>query len=117
MSSEKNSKKYKTHRNIDVDESGDVGIASRVTLHGWFVYNAAASVRYLKLYNSATAPTVGTDTPKLTIPIPPGTGANVEIAGGVEFTVGVGLGATTGVADNDTGAPAANDVVVNLWYL
>jgi hypothetical protein len=24
--------------------------------------------------------------------------------------------ATTGVADNDTGAPAANDVIVNIFY-
>lgn len=33
--------------------------------------NINAAARYLKLYNKASAPTVGTDTPVLTIPLPP----------------------------------------------
>lgn len=109
-------RKYDILRNIDVDESGDAGVASPCMLHGWFIHNKNAATIYVKVYNKATAPTVGTDTPALTIPIPTGASANVEFLGGIEFTAGIGLGATTGVADNDTGAPGANDVIVNLFY-
>lgn len=39
-------------------------------LHHISGYNAAAAARYLKLYNKASAPTVGTDTPFMTIYLP-----------------------------------------------
>jgi hypothetical protein len=83
---------------------------------GWYLYNANAAVRYLKLYNKATSPTVGTDTPVMTIPIPPGAGANVEFSHGIAFATGIGLALTTGVADADTAAVAANEIIVNLFY-
>ena len=84
-------------------------------LYGYYLFNAAAAVRFVKIYDHADAPTAG-ETPKLTIGLPAGSAANVSIPDGIEFAVGIGLRATTGVADNDTGAPSANDVVVNLWY-
>ena len=90
--------------------------ASAGQVYGWYLYNANAAVRYLKLYNKATAPTVGTDTPVMTIPIPPGAGANVEYSMGIPFGTGIGIAITTGVADNDTGAVAANEIIVNLLY-
>ena len=85
-------------------------------LFGWYFYNANAAVRYLKLYNKATAPTVGTDTPVLTIPIPAGAAANVDLGPGIGFSRGIGLALTTGVADADTAAVAANEIVLNLLY-
>ena len=82
--------------------------------------NSNAAVRYLKLYNKASAPTVGTDVPVLTIPIPASTtGAGVSVpigAPGLLFTTGIAFALTTGVLDGDTGAVGANDVVVNLGY-
>lgn len=90
--------------------------ASAGQLYGWYVFNTNASVRYVKLYNKATTPTVGTDTPVMTIPVPSGGGANVEFANGITFATGIGFGMTTGVADNDTGAVAANDLILNLFY-
>lgn len=90
--------------------------ASAGIVGGWFLYNANAAVRYLKIYNKASAPTVGSDTPVLTIPIPPGAGANVEWANGINFATGIAYATTTGVADNDTGGVAANEVIVNLLY-
>lgn len=81
------------------------------------VTNTNAAVRYLKLYDKATAPTVGTDVPKWTIPIPgntAGAGVAIDISNGLAFAVGIGLALTTGVADADTGAVAANEIVVNL---
>jgi hypothetical protein len=35
---------------------------------------------------------------------------------GIGFGTAITVAATTGVADNDTGAPAANDVIVNIFY-
>lgn len=89
---------------------------SRGRVYGWYLYNANASVRYLKLYDKASAPTVGTDTPLMTIPIPPGSGANAFSPDGIGFLLGIGFALTTGVADNDTAAVAANEIVVNLFY-
>lgn len=108
---------YLTNRKLSGASTNSTNVKGTFgQVYGWYLYNLNAAVRYLKLYNKAAAPTVGTDTPTHTIPIPPGGGANIEIAGGLEFTLGIGFGITTGIADNDTGAVAANDVIVNLFY-
>lgn len=78
-----------------------------------------STVRYLKIYSKATAPTVGTDVPLMTIPIPAntqGAGVAIPFAMGVNFPLGIGIAITSGSADNDTGAIAAGDVIVNLTY-
>jgi hypothetical protein len=83
------------------------------------VININAAVRYLKLYNKATAPTVGTDTPVQTYAIPAattGAGFTLNFGPGLEFTTGIGFALTTGVADADTNAVAANEITVNLGY-
>jgi hypothetical protein len=85
-------------------------------VYGWYLSNTNTSARYLKLYNKATAPTVGTDTPVLTICIPGSGGANVEFTHGIAFGTGIALALTTGAADSDTGAVAANEIIVNLFY-
>jgi len=80
--------------------------------------NTSASVLYLKLYNKASAPTVGTDTPVMTIPLP-ATSAfpTIEWPNGYYFSTGIAYAITTGSADADTGAVAAGDVIgLNLNY-
>ena len=73
-------------------------------------YNAAAALRYLKLYNKATAPTVGTDTPVFTYVLPATAAFQFQIPGGFQFATGIGFALTTGVADADTGALTLADV-------
>lgn len=90
--------------------------ASAGQVGGWYIHNNAASVRYVKLYNKASAPTVGTDTPVLVIPIPAGAAANVEFANGIAFSTGIALAIVTGQANSDATAVTAGDVVVNLLY-
>jgi hypothetical protein len=34
----------------------------------------------------------------------------------ITFSTAICAAATTGLADNDTGAPSANDVVLNVFY-
>jgi hypothetical protein len=107
---------YTVYRNIDMQSTG-VNIKNTAgRVHGWYIANNASSIRYVKLYNKATAPTVGTDTPVMTIPIPANAAANIEFQTGIAFSLGVGIGAVTGIADNSTTAPTANDVIVNLLY-
>lgn len=86
-----------------------------------FIYavNLNAAVRYLKLYNKASAPTVGTDTPVATLPIPAsttGAGFFITIPVGVNFSTGIAFALTTGVADSDTAAVAANEILLWLGY-
>lgn len=105
--------------NLDVDESATADIDRPCTLKQIIPNNKNAGTLYLKLYNKATAATVGTDTPLLTIGIPPtvtGGLTPIVIKEGVYFSAGISLGATTAAAVNDTGAPAASDCNVTLFY-
>lgn len=81
-------------------------------------YNAAVAVRYLKLYNKATAPTIGTDTPVMTIALGPSAAFNIALPEqGLYFSLGLGLGMVTAAADNSTAALTAADVVgLNVVY-
>lgn len=91
--------------------SGQLGVIYAVNLN--------AAVRYLKLYNKASAPTVGTDTPVATLPIPAsttGAGFALTIPDGLNFSLGIGYAVTTGAADGDTGAVAANEIFLLLGY-
>jgi len=84
--------------------------------------NANVAARYLKLYNKATAPTVGTDTPIATLYLPPSTvnGGQFTFDFGPQplyFATGIGYGMTTAAADADVGALTAADVIAfNLTY-
>lgn len=90
--------------------------ASAGQVFGWSLWNDNAAHRFFKLYDKASAPTVGTDTPVLTIGLPPDASTEVEFATGIEFTTGIAFALTTGVADSDTNAVAANEILVNLLY-
>lgn len=103
--------------NIDVDESEDAVKATAGQLYGWYMFNAASSTRYVKYYNDTVANViVGTTVPILTIPLPAGAAANVEFSMGIPFSAAITIAATTGVATADTGAPGANEVIVNSFY-
>ena len=94
--------------------------ASAGTLYALICINLNAAVRYLKLYNKASSPTVGTDTPVMTIPIPgntAGAGLVINLDPGADFSTGIALALTTGVADANTGAVAADEIVINGIYV
>ena len=108
-------------RSIDLDEGTlEVVKASAGQIFWIHAINIATTVRYIKIYN-ATSGTAGTGTPVLTLAIPSqgtalGAGFTLSVPNGIAFGTGISIGATTGVADNDTGAPGANEVIVNLGY-
>lgn len=104
------------NRQLGLSTTGQsVQAAGAAEVHGVYATNTGAAVAYLKIYNKATAPTQS-DTPKMTIVLPTGGVA----AGFVGFVFSVDLGlwlrATTGAADNDTGAPGANEVIAHVLY-
>lgn len=79
--------------------------------------NTTSTTYFLKLYDKATAPTCGTDTPVLTIPVPNAAGAGGGVAlpsaDGLQFFNGVGFCLTGGIADNDT-TSAATGIALNF---
>lgn len=78
--------------------------------------NTVAAKKYLKLYNKATAPTVGTDTPVATFVLLASSSFNIEIPARY-FATGIGIAITGAAADNDTTAIGAGDIeCLNLFY-
>mgnify|MGYP003647344355 CR=1 FL=1 len=90
--------------------------ASAGKLYGYALFNANAAARYVKFYNKASAPTVGTDVAVLVILVPAGGGANLDIPVGLNFSTGIAFATTTGAATADTGAVAVSEILVNFWY-
>lgn len=95
--------------------------------YGYSIFNIDANPVYLKLYDKATAPTVGTDTPYLRFGCPKAaTAADGAFASGfwpigIAFSTGIGFGvvggsAATGILDAATTALTASKVLVNLYY-
>lgn len=104
------------YRNVNLGASGVTIKSSAGQIYGWYFFNNAVSVRFVKLYNKGSNPSVGSDTPFMTIALPAGGGANVNFTSGITLNNGIGIGATTGVTDGDSSAPAANEVIVNIIY-
>jgi hypothetical protein len=109
-------------RSIDLDESEEEVKGSAGTLYSIDAMNMTASVLYLKIYdNTAAGTTVGTTTPVLTYVLPTngdtnGCGMVKNIPQGLAFSTGITVAVTTGLADSNTGAPAANAAIVNIGY-
>lgn len=90
--------------------------ASSGQIYGWSIQNTSSSARYVKIFNKASSPTVGTDTPVLNLYIPPTSGNNFSNDTGIAFSTGIGFAITSGPTDTDSGAVAASDVLLNIFY-
>lgn len=85
----------------------------------WSLGNSGSAPAYLKLYDKATAPTVGTDAPVHTVLIPGGTdggGNNLAIPAGLAFSNGIAFALTANPEAADTTAVPADEITVNLGY-
>lgn len=81
--------------------------ASAGSLFELSLFNATAATVYLKLYNKASAPTVGTDVPIMTIPVAAGALYAAEFGRiGKRFSTGIALAITGAAAATDTTAIA-----------
>lgn len=91
--------------------------ASAGTVGHISVYNNSATIYYLTLYNTSGTPTCGTSI-VYEVAIPgnstSGGGAVEDIAAGLNFSTGIGLCVTSGIAG--TGSAAASTLLVNLGF-
>jgi hypothetical protein len=81
------------------------------------VFNTAAYAVFLKIYNKASAPTVGTDTPVWTIPVASGGGYSTEFMRGKSLATGIAYAITKLQADSDTTAVAAADLTGSIDWI
>lgn len=92
--------------------------ASAGKLYSITASNTGAAVAYVKLYNLAVAPTVGTSTIVLTIPVPAGGTVNIPFgAAGLQFSTGIALSITNLGTDADATAVVAAQVKVASSYI
>lgn len=87
------------------------GIAVAVSLS-----HSGTGMRYLKLYDKATPPVVGTDVPVQVFGIPAAWSREVNFQP-VAYQLGMWMTVTTGAADTDATAPNANEVVADVYWL
>lgn len=80
--------------------------------------NLSGSTKFFKLYAKASAPTVGTDVPILTIPVAATSAVSYEFgAVGQQISTGIAYALTGAMADSDTTALASGDMKVALTYI
>ncbi len=97
-----------THKDVDADETGELLVAGAATAFSAKIDNTANGVAcFFKVYDKATAPTVGTDVPVFVIRVP--ASASFEhtfnMALGHKFTLGIGVACTTGAIHTDQQGP------------
>ena len=109
-------------RSIDLDETEEDVKTSAGQVYACWVTNTHTATLYLKFYNATAANVVvGTTAPVITIPIPGNSSDDISAvlaAGGygIAFDTAICVAVTTGLADADTGAPAANAFICNIFY-
>jgi len=87
--------------------------AGKVT--GWYVYNSNGSARKVAFHNTATAPVAGTSV-YFSIVIPPLSAANVSYPAGINFSSGIAITTTNGLADSDATAVGSTDLIINILW-
>jgi hypothetical protein len=91
--------------------------ASAGTVWSVFLSNMTASAKFVKLYNKASAPTVGTDIPVMTIEVAPNASRQVDGgSNGFRFATGIAFAITGAQADADATAVALGDVHLALSF-
>jgi hypothetical protein len=97
--------------------NGTAGVVGPCRMFNIQGLNAAAATRYLKLYDLARIPVVGTDTPAKTLALPSLSAFAFDWATPYPFRNGLAYALTTGAADGDTAALTAADIVgLNIDY-
>lgn len=78
--------------------------------------NTSAAFKYFRLFNKASAPVPGTDTPILIIGIPPAGHVSLSVPAAFAFGTGLGYAITGASPLLDATAVALGDVVGTLGY-
>lgn len=110
--------------NIVANNTTAIVIANRAaTVYMIEAYNNSTTLAYIKLYNAASGVTCGQTSPapiwRGMIPFGATSSGGAILLpniNGDAFSNGVMLCVTTGIADSDTGAPAATTYIVNVHW-
>lgn len=97
--------------------NADTVKASGGLVVGYYIANVNAAFRYVKLYDKASDPTVGTDTPLVVLGIPGDSAANMSFFAPVEFATGIAIATTAGMEDSNSTAVGLDDLAVSLYYI
>lgn len=112
---------FNVHRRVS--STGDTNVATIKASAGRIARiwgrNNVASLRHLKLYNKASNPTVGTDVPYASITLPANSEFNFDLNDfGLNFSTGIAYAMTSGVADTDSAAIGAADILgLHIVYI
>ena len=90
--------------------------ASAGRVIGWTLCNTTAAFKFVRFYNKASAPTVGTDSPVQIVGLPPNSTLVKTLEGGTGYSTGIAYAITNLVGDLDATAVAANDVIGAIFY-
>lgn len=106
--------------------AGDLVKAGAGKLNCIVAMNMTSSARFLKIYDKATAPVLGTTIPVFLVGLQAsmltpvvinlGSPGGDEEESGMRFLLGLGVAASTSAADADSGATSTGDVLVSLLY-
>lgn len=103
---------------LDLDETEEDVKTSAGQVYSMTITNLhATDRRYIRLYNEAAATmVVGTTAASVVIGVKALETLHLVWDKGLAFSTAICAAATTGIAANDTGAPGANEVLINIGY-
>lgn len=86
------------------------------TLKSLVCENTTATKRFVKVYDKATAPTVGTDVPLLNLPVPAKAKVVLTFNDPMQFALGLGVAMTANQIYTDSTAVAADALRLDVKY-
>jgi len=91
--------------------------ASSGLITGGTITNDTQYEIFVKIYDAATSPDVGIQTPAQTIGVQAGVTVSIDIpAGGLTYSNGIAIAITKEMVDSDTTPVVAGDCVVDIFY-
>ena len=91
--------------------------AGRTLVSKILLNNTTNQVRFLKIFNKATAPVTGVDTPLYVIALSSSLNTDVSFSPPIELPLGFGIAFTQNNSDLDNTAVAAGQFVGNINYV
>ena len=89
---------------------------SGANLYSIVANNASATTKYVRLFNKASAPTMGTDIPVLVFAVPATNTKEFTFTPAARLATGLAIAITSGAAATDNTAVAAGDVQLYITY-
>ena len=104
-----------TYRNLALANTGVSVTTGPTNVVGWSLSNSAGTIRYVKIYNKATAATAA-DTPVFTIGIPTLQTVSFYPSGSIRLPLGMSLRCTTEPTDAGTTGATSGDVLAHILF-